>query len=57
MMTFTPHPYRSPNTFLHHELKRFDDGKGHKATLRIAVYKDKKGIVHKDTVQVMWDKS
>jgi len=53
---FLPYYIAPPNKFVRYYDKRFDDGVGHTATLRIAVYVNK----HKETVetvaQVMWDK-
>lgn len=45
---------RPPNTFLKYEERPFDDGHGHSAVLRIAVYKDKKGNVKEEVAQVKW---
>jgi hypothetical protein len=52
---FLPHYHRPPNKFVRYYEKRFDDGAGHTATLRIAVFLNKKGKEEECVAQVMWD--
>lgn len=55
MTTFLPIYHRAPNKFIRYEERRFDDGAGHTATMRIAIFKDKNGAEQEMTAQVMWD--
>jgi hypothetical protein len=44
-----------PNKFSHFETRRFDDGAGHTATLRIAHFHDKNKKPKEMVAQVIWD--
>jgi hypothetical protein len=55
MTPYHPIYHRAPNKFLRYENRRFDDGAGHTATMRIAIFKDKSGAEQEMTAQVIWD--
>jgi hypothetical protein len=57
MKPHIPVYHRPPNKFIRYEIKPFDDGAGHTATLRIAVFKDKHGDTQEMVAQVIWDKT
>jgi hypothetical protein len=56
METYLPYYHRSPNQFLRHEERRFEDRSGHTGTVIIAIYKDKNGNIKEETACVRWDK-
>lgn len=47
---------RPPNKFVRYEERQFDDGVGHTATLRYAIFIDKNGKQQEMIAQVIWDK-
>lgn len=43
-----------PNTFLRYEVREFDDGAGHCAKIRYALFLDKNAKQKEMVAQVMW---
>lgn len=52
---FIPVYCRSPNQLIRYEVRDFDDGYGHTAKIRYAIFKTKKGEIQEMVAQVMWD--
>ncbi len=48
---------RPPNKFVRYEQRPFDDGAGHLAILRVAIFADKNNKQQEIVAQVIWDKN
>jgi hypothetical protein len=55
MQVFIPFYKAHPNRFDRYEIRTFDDGAGHTATLRIALFYDKNKKAKEMVAQVIWD--
>jgi hypothetical protein len=54
MKPYIPIYKRKPNEFIEYEPRPFNDGAGHNAMLKVAVYRDKNGKRKEEVAQVVW---